>query len=240
MIAAIMQPYLFPYIGYFQLMHAVDTFVIYDDVQYSKNGWVNRNLVRKSGGAAWLTLPVRKMHLGSLINQRHYALDGPAIDDAKRLVDSAYRDAPAFDATREMLDRLWDYDDDNVAAFNAHALTALAGRLGLRCRFLVSSAIAKDPALRSEARVVDICRRLGATHYVNAIGGVGLYHADPFASAGIGLSFLQTSMPMTELAEGALHLSIIDLLMHAGIAGAAEAMARYELIEPPDTAARPA
>jgi hypothetical protein len=240
MIAAIMQPYLFPYIGYFQLMHAVDTFVLYDDVQYSKNGWINRNLVRQNGAPAWLTLPVRKMHLGSLINERRYALDGTAIDDAKRLVDAAYRKAPAFDATREMLDRLWDHGDDNVARFNANALTALTRQLGLRCRLLVSSAIPKDPALKAEARVVDICRRIGATRYINAIGGIDLYHADAFAGAGIELSFLKTSMPMTELAGGTLHLSIIDLLMHSGIAGTADAMTRYKLIEPRKPAAQPA
>ena len=233
MIAAIMQPYLFPYVGYFQLMHAVDTFVFYDDVQYSKHGWINRNLIRKDDAAAWLTLRVRKMHLGSLINERHYALDGATLDGAKRLVDSAYADAPAFDATRAMLERVWEHGDDNVAGFNANALTTIAETLGLGCRFLVSSDIAADPALRSEARVMEICRRLGATHYVNAIGGVGLYHAEHFADAGIELSFLKTSVPMSDLKEGALHLSIIDMLMHAGVSGTGTAMPRYELIAPP-------
>jgi hypothetical protein len=225
-----MQPYLFPYIGYFQLMHAADVFVLYDDVQYSKNGWVNRNRIRHNDRAAWLTLPVRKMHLGSLINERHYALDGAIVADLKRLVDSAYADAPSFDSVRALLDAVWNHDSDNVAAFNARALGMLAEHLGLRCRFVVSSEIDKDPALRSEARVIDICRRIGATHYVNAIGGIELYHTASFADADIELSFLRTSVPMTELSDGAAHLSIIDTLMNAGSAGCGDAMSRYELL----------
>jgi hypothetical protein len=79
MIVAILQPYFFPYIGYFQLMQAVDVFVIYDDAQYMKGGWINRNRIRCSGKSTWLTLPVRRDSRELSINQREYLLaDGDA------------------------------------------------------------------------------------------------------------------------------------------------------------------
>ena len=95
--AAIMQPYFFPYIGYFQLMHAVDVFVIYDDVQYMKGGWINRNLIRSGGTAKWLTLPVCRDHLELRINQRQYRPGTEDVHAAKRRLRESYQRQPAYD-----------------------------------------------------------------------------------------------------------------------------------------------
>lgn len=237
MIAAIMQPYFFPYLGYFQLMHSVDVFVIYDDVQYSKNGWTNRNRIRRGESAAWLTLPVHKAPLASLISERRYVLEGDGVAGVKRLVDESYGAAAAYAEVMPALAALLDFDDANVAAFNANALTSLARRLGARCRFVLSSEIEKEPGLRSQERVIDICRRVGASDYVNSIGGTTLYDAAAFASAGVRLSFLRTTLAQERLGEGPSYLSVIDSLMMYGFENCRERMRQCELLDPAAAAA---
>jgi hypothetical protein len=213
MIAAIMQPYFFPYIGYFQLIAQADTFVFYDDVQYMKGGWINRNRIRRDGVPCWLTLPVQAGRLSDMIMQRSYR--GPQdTETILRQVSQAYRKAPQFERIFPLIQAIMAFEDANVAAFNINLLTRIAGHLGLRTRLLRSSGIPKDESLTGQDRVIDICRRLGATHYVNAIGGRDLYHQDAFANAGMKLSFLQSNAEPLPGGEAAPYLSVIDTLMN--------------------------
>lgn len=230
MIVAIMQPYFFPYIGYFQLMRAVDTFVVFDDVQYIERGWVNRNRIRSSGTATWLTLPVHKASRQLPINQRHYQLaDGSAVRRIEQRLQASYAKAPCRAEAVPVISAVLGCDDDNVAAFNANLLEVLADRLGIGCRFLVSSRIDKPKGLKGQAKVIDLCRRIGASHYINPIGGLPLYDAATFDAAGLRLSFLRTTATPATLADGPQHLSIIDGLMHTGFAGCRAQLGHYEL-----------
>jgi hypothetical protein len=233
-IAAIMQPYFFPYIGYFQLMKAVDVFVFYDDVQYMKGGWINRNRILADGEPAWLTLPVRRASVTLPINQRHYLLDGEEISTIKQRLRTSYEKAPFYAQTFPLLSELLDFDDSNVAFFNMHLLIALAGELDINCRFVKSSELDKTPHLKGQEKVLDVCRRLGVTQYVNSIGGFDLYDPQAFAEAGMELSFLHARA--TDYAQaGQAHvpfLSIIDVLMFKSFEGTKPLLREYDAIAP--------
>jgi hypothetical protein len=229
-IVALMQPYFFPYIGYIQLMHAVDLFIVYDDVQYMKGGWINRNLIRIDGGPAWLTLPVHRDSLLLPINERRYVLDGGTRDSVRQRLRLSYGSAAHYDGVAPIIDGLLSFDDDNIARFNTNLLTELARALGLRCRIALSSAIAKPAGLKGEARVVDLCQRTGAMRYINPIGGMSLYNPAHFDETGIELKFLRTLVSPVQLDHEASHLSIIDTLMHHGVEGTKSLLTSCQLV----------
>jgi hypothetical protein len=216
MILAIMQPYYFPYIGYFQLMAACDEFVIYDDVQYSKGGWANRNRILHDHKVAWLTLPVGNAPLGSSYREKTYLL-GPAQRRSHLArIAAAYRKAPMFDAVYPLVESLMAFEDDRVAGFNAHLVSSLAGLLGLQCRLHLGSDFDNPSGERGQQRILQLCKRLGADTYLNAIGGTALYQEPDFTSAGISLRFLRpVARPYPQAArEFSPFLSILDVLMH--------------------------
>lgn len=234
MIAAIMQPYFFPYIGYFQLMNAVDIFILYDDAQYMKGGWINRNRILVNRAPAWLTLPVRSASLKLPINQRHYLLAPDVTDAIKMRLQTCYLKAPAYDAVYPFLCDLFDYADSNVAAFNANLLIALARKLGVTCRFLSSSSMDNCTDLKGQAKVIDLCRRIGADHYINPIGGLKLYDDAAFSEEGIQLHFLQANPSHYAQfgAEPLPFLSIIDVLMFNSIEQTRTMLDDYRLVTP--------
>ncbi len=214
-------------------MHAADVFVFYDDVQYINRGWVNRNQISINETPAWLTLPVHKADRSLPINLRQYALE-EAIVPIKRKLQVSYAKSSAFEEIYPFICGLLDFGDPNVAIFNANLLTATARKLGLKCKFMTSSEIEKPVDLHGEAKIVDICSRLGTSQYLNAIGGENLYNAANFEEHGIQLSFLETRIPPTTMASGATHLSIIHLLMTNGFKGTQRLLDEYEIIYPPD------
>jgi hypothetical protein len=228
MMTAIMQPYFFPYIGYFQLMDAVDLFIIYDDAQFMKGGWIHRNRILVGGNAAWWTYPLKHDHYTLSIHQRHYQ-DAPAVRD--RLfaqVANAYRKAPHYRHVAAWLHDIWP-GTDNVAAFNAAILAETAQALAIRCKFARASAISSSDA-RGEERVLQLCEAVGTSTYVNAIGGVDLYHRDHFLRRGIGLEFLVPAVP-TYPQFGAAPvpaLSILDMLMFRGFNETAAAVREHD------------
>ena len=193
MIAAIMQPYFFPYIGYFQLMRAVDVFIFHDDVQYIKAGWVNRNRILLNGEASWLTLPVCKGASSLAINQRHYLRDDKASDSIGKRLQGCYAKAPEYAEVHQFISDLLAFPDSNVAAFNASSLVAVARRLGICCEFTSASHIDVPRHSKGQDKVIELCRRLGVDRYINPIGGLALYDSAAFAEAGVDLSFLQAN-----------------------------------------------
>lgn len=235
---AIMQPYLFPYIGYFQLIHAVDTFVIYDDVQYSKGGWINRNRIRLDGAAHWLTFPVQRASYRCAINERHYALDASARTALMRKLEAAYGESRARGEAMPVVEEVMEFTDGNVARFNANALRVLAGKLGLERTFIFCSDIGPPAGLKGEDRVVQLCHQLDASRYINAIGGLSLYDPDRFRAEGIELSFVSTTVEPVRLNNGSHQLSILDHMFHKGLAGTSALMTDYRLMTPGSDDAR--
>ena len=213
---ALMQPYFLPYIGYFQLIAAVDTYVVYDDVQFIKNGWINRNRILLNSAAAWITLPVERGHLQDNINQRRFVSYQQACEKVINQIDAAYRKAPFFREVKPLVKSLLNLEGDNVADTLRRQLEQLSWHIGLSTRFLNSADLAKqDAGLNGQERVIEICRAMKAREYYNAIGGVTLYDPSSFAQSEITLRFLQPRHQVYKQFDNSFvpHLSIIDVMM---------------------------
>jgi hypothetical protein len=212
---AIMQPYFFPYIGYFQLIAASDVFVLHDDVQYIKGGWVNRNRILLNGEDRMITLPVQKGAYDLPINARSYVLGNQPYKDIINLIKQAYFKAPFFQQVLPLFNDILMCTDKNVARFNENLIRRISDYLGIKSKIVVSSDMEKNNSLAGEPRVLEICQRLGATDYTNPIGGTALYHHEAFNKKGIALHFLEAQNVRYQQRGDAWlpFLSIIDVMM---------------------------
>jgi hypothetical protein len=212
MIVSMMQPYFFPYIGYFQLIAQSDIFVFRDEVQYIKGGWINRNrILDRLGREIWFALPVVAASHRLAINQRSYTLETKNLRHLLGQIESAYKRAVNFDEVFAFVRNILEFGDANVAAFNINLLERVAARLGITTRFVRASDLPDVAGLRSQARVIDICHRVGASRYVNPIAGAELYDARTFERNGLQLGFLE---PALEPRSGLYpYLSILHSMM---------------------------
>jgi len=232
----IMQPYLFPYIGYFQLINAVDEFVIYDDVQYIKNGWINRNTLLNGGKnpeSTQFTFSVMHDSYERKINERYYSASFPI--ESKRFLKKlyyTYHTAPYYEKVITLIQEIFESDERSVSLFNANALKAVAQYLGLKTHFLFSSSLDIPHDLKSQNRVLWICHNLSAQKYINAIGGQSLYSKNDFENEGIELNFIQSrDIKYPQFCEIYVpNLSIIDVLMFQSPAEINILLNNYHLI----------
>ncbi len=189
----LMQPYFLPYIGYFQLINAVDTFIIHDDVQWIKNGWINRNRILVNGEDRFMTLPLLKDSSLLNINQRFLAAD---INSQKnkllRQIQESYRKAPYFDAAFALFNRCMSCEEQNISMFVTHAIREYCTYLSIRTPIIFSSSLQKNNSLKAQERVIEINRVLGSENYINPSGGAALYDRVAFSRANINLQFLRT------------------------------------------------
>jgi hypothetical protein len=185
----IMQPYFLPYIGYFQLIGAVDRFVLYDNIKYTKKGWINRNRFLRGGRDEVLTIPLQAGSDALQICDREVA---PDFDRAKLLnrLAAAYRKAPQFDPAFALIERVVNFPERNLFAFLEHSIRRVCDYLGIATPLVPSSSLGIDHSLPGERRVLALCEHEKAGTYVNAIGGRGLYARETFAERGIDLRFL--------------------------------------------------
>ncbi|MBK1703375.1 WbqC family protein [Halochromatium glycolicum] len=230
---AIMQPYLFPYLGYLQLIHAVDTFVFYDDVTYINRGWVNRNRLLVNG-APWLfTLPLANASQNVLIKDLRVA-DGISTWRRKWLktLAHAYGKAPYRAEASELIAPLVHNPSPWLIDWLDGSLRALATALGLATRFKRASDTPQLTAANAQARILARCQHEGATLYINPINGQTLYRAEAFAAQCIELRFLQSHAPAYRQQSNTFepNLSVIDALMCVGIQGTQATLPHYEFI----------
>lgn len=232
---AIMQPYFFPYIGYFQLIAASDVFVLHDDVQYIKAGWVNRNRILLNGESCMITFPVQKDAHELPINARRYVDDKRTRKDIINLIKQAYAKAPCYRQVFPMLEELMMFEDNNVARFNENLIRRIAEFLGLSCKIINSSDMEKDNSLAGEPRVLEICKRLDATDYTNPIGGTELYRQETFHQHGITLRFLEAQNERYDQCSNVWEpfLSIIDVLMCNSNENTHQLLSKYQLYASP-------
>lgn len=228
-----MQPYFCPYIGYFQLISSVDRFVIYDNVQYSKKGWFNRNRYLHNGQATLFTIPLRKESDFLDVRERHLA-DHSLKVRTKILsrISHSYRNAPYFAEAMGLVEQVFLCQEENLFDFIYHSVVALCQVLGIETEILVSSTIDVPDGLRGQDRVIAINKALGADTYINAIGGQSLYERQAFAEQGIELRF-QRSMPIEYPQFDAPFvpwLSIVDVMMFNDKHAIHGYLERYELL----------
>ena len=229
-----MQPYFFPYLGYFQLISASDVFVLHDDVQYITGGWINRNRILLNGEERMITFPVQKAAYALPINARKYVSDDQDIKHIVNQVKQAYAKAPCYQQVFPMFEELMSHEGRNVARFNENLIRRICEFIGIRTNIITSSGLNKDDNLRAQARVLDICRIVGATDYTNPIGGTKLYHQEAFQSSGITLRFLATQEERyTQHGDKWIpFLSIIDVLMFNPVQEVQRLLTKYRLLSP--------
>ena len=211
-----MQPYFFPYIGYFQLMNAVDEFVVYDNIEFSKKGWVHRNRILVNGESAYITIPLKKD--SDYLDIRDRYLADVWIQERKKMlnrINESYRKSPCFDLVFPVVEKTILSEELNLFRFLLNSLTTIKDHLGISTKLTVSSDIPIDHDLRAEKRVIATCRERKARMYINPIGGVGLYNKEEFKNNGLELIYLKTSdLSYSQFKnEFVPSLSIIDLMM---------------------------
>lgn len=229
---AIMQPYFFPYIGYFQLIAAVDVFVVYDNIKYTKKGWINRNRMLQNGKDVMFSLPLKNNSDSLDIFERELATDF----NRNKLLNQfkgAYRRAPFFEQTFPLIESIVRYEDNNLFRFLHNSIAATCIYLGIDTQIRISSGIAIDHSLKNQDKVLALCEALGANSYVNAIGGMELYSKETFTNKGIELKFIKSKpFEYAQLCgEFVPWLSIIDVMMFNSVTKIKECLNNnFELI----------
>ena len=209
---AIMQPYLFPYLGYFQLIRAVDVFIIYDDVNYTNRGWINRNNILVQNKSRRFTMELEGASQNKLINEIGV---GGRNDKLLKTIQLNYSKAPYFRRAFPVIESILNQEEKNLARFLSHQLKQICDYFGFSPCWIISSDLEKDVNLRAQDKILAICEKLGGTHYVNMPGGKGLYDRQSFQAKGIKLSFIQPlPMKYSQFRKEFLpNLSIIDVMM---------------------------
>ena len=209
-----MQPYFFPYIGYFQLIAAADLFIVYDNIKYTKKGWINRNRMLQNGKDVMFSLPMKSNSDYLDVCERELAAD---FNREKLLnqIKCAYQRAPYFVQNFKLIEQIVQYEDTNLFSFLHNSIVKTSKHLGITTEIKISSEIAIDHNLKNQDKVLALCLAVGASTYVNASGGMALYSKETFREEGIELTFIQ-SKPLEYPQFGGAFvpwLSIIDVMM---------------------------
>ena len=225
---AIMQPYFFPYIGYYQLIKVVDSFVVYDDVNYIKQGWINRNKILVKDQFYTITLSLLKSSSNKLINEIYIS------DCQRKIVKTIYQSyckAPHFLSVYPLIENIFSQDERLLSRFLIYSLRQICDYLDIRVQWHISSDLKKDKALRGQEKVLAICEELKAHCYINAPSGRLLYDKSAFLERDINLSFIQPKPSSYKQfgTEFVPNLSIIDVMMFNDRQSCAAMLEAYEL-----------
>ncbi len=226
-----MQPYFFPYIGYWQLINAVDKYVIADDVNYIKGGWIHRNRILNHDHIQYLGLHISHASQNCLIYEVEIFPDPNHFRDMIRTIEWQYKRAPYFDTVFPKICAMINYEEKNLARYLEHQIKSISSYLGIETEFLICSEIPHNRQLKCQERVIDSCQVLGATEYINAVGGQLLYSRNDFAECGIDLKFLQTEDIRYHQFNDpfAPNLSIIDVFMFNSKEEVQQMLEQYQL-----------
>lgn len=211
----IMQPYFFPYIGYWQLINLVDVYVIYDDVNFIKKGWINRNRILCNGKDLMINILLNKVSQNKLINEIYLVDDIIWKNKLLKTIENNYKKAPYFSHVMPLITEIILNKENNLALYLFYSLVTISTYIGIKTKFLLSSHIDKNNSLKGENKILEICKILNTDTYINAIGGMELYSFDNFINNGINLAFIKTNEITYKQfnKEFVPNLSIIDVMM---------------------------
>jgi len=229
----IMQPYFLPYIGYFQLIQSVDRFIVYDNIQYTKKGWINRNRFLQNGKDIMFSVPLKKDSDFLDVKDREISADFKK-DKLINQLREAYSRAPYFPRTFPLVDQVVRYEESNLFRFIHNSIVRTCEYLGIDTEIVISSNVSIDHSLKNQDKVLALCEAAGATTYVNAIGGTELYSKEIFQEKGIELKFIQSkSFEYPQFGNAFVPwLSIIDVMMFNTLDAIKKCLSsNYELIE---------
>jgi len=226
---AIMQPYLFPYIGYFQLINAVDEFVIYDDVNFIKQGWITRNNILVDKKKYNFILQVERASSFKKINEIIIWKNNSKLI---KTIQQEYKKAPYFNVVYPILQEILLSNETNLSKFLIASLRKITDYLQINTVFRISSEIKKNDELKGQDKVIAICQQLKATNYINAIGGQELYDKVSFSRHEIELSFIKSEPIQYAQFDNDFipWLSIIDVIMFNSVEETKLLLHKYELV----------
>ena len=230
---AIMQPYFVPYIGYFQLINSVDRFVIYDNIKYTKKGWINRNRILVNTKDEYISLPLRKDSDYLFVNQR-FLSDNFEKDKLKILhkIKECYKKSPNYEEALYLVEEIFSFNGTNLFDFIYNSIKIICNYLEIKTEIIVSSTIDINHNLKSEEKVLAICKELKSSVYINPIGGINLYNKSNFIDRGVELLFLKSDELKYNQFENEFvtWLSIIDVLMFNNCINIKKILNKYKLL----------
>lgn len=233
---AIMQPYFMPYLGYFQLINAVDTFVIYDDVNYIKRGFINRNNILMNGEKIYFNIDVSKVSQNKLINEHYIIISTEDIEKKLITLKTSYKKAINYENINTLIEKILNNSEKNLAYFLKNSIEDICDYLDIDTKLILSSSLEKNNSLKGQNKILSICQNLNVDSYINALGGQELYCFNEFEKYNINLSFINMDKIVYKQFENKFtpNLSIIDVLMFNSKEEVKKMLNQYTLIKKGD------
>ena len=231
---AVMQPYFLPYIGYFQLMHAVDKFVVYDNIEFTKKGWMNRNRILVNGEPQYFTVNLEKGSDYAMVNER--SVSPVFVKERRKIlakIEANYRKAPFYEETFPLIEECMECSEENLFDFIYASIVKVNRHLGIETELIVSSQLPIDHSLKNKYKLWALSDHLDLRDYINPIGGMELYGKEEFAEHGLNLTFHQANLgayPQVGANDFSPALSIIDMLMNLGKEGTQQQLEEFSLV----------
>jgi len=248
----VMQPYFFPYLGYFHVIVAVDEFVIIDQYEYSHKSWMSRNRILGNTKKGWVYIRPRLEKPSGrdyLIEEVNISKDSLWRKKLIKTLGQTYSKAPYFDEMYAFFKDLINFKPDTLSEFSFHAIFNIAQLLQIKTKISLNtpefkilenelddylqSYQAKNPNInKKQARVLEQCRRKNATHYVNTVAGNHLFSKEMMREFGVHLHFVSSRnivYPQIVNNDFIPNLSIIDVLMHNGVEGTRKLLSKYDI-----------
>ncbi|WP_321280959.1 WbqC family protein [Marinifilum fragile] len=213
---AIIQPYVFPYLGYFQLLYSVENVVFYDDVNFIKRGWINRNKILVNGKEFMFTIPLQKASQNKLINEIGLVENQLFIQKFRQQLRSAYKKAPYYAEVNDVIESVFVGEYSNIGDLAIVSILAICRYMNMDLNWMKSSEEFCETKGQAKAdRLISVSKMLACDTYINPVGGKTLYHKDYFAKHGIDLGFIESGKVKYKQFENDFvpYLSIIDILM---------------------------
>jgi hypothetical protein len=232
MTIAIMQPYIFPYIGYFQLINAVDKFIIYDDVNFINKGFINRNRILVGGQPHLFTIPLRDASQNKLIYEVELSVTEPWRKKLLKTIQQSYLKAPHFQVVFPIIEEILLHDCSHISELATFGIQKICSYMGIQTEIVKTSRVYHNGHLKASDRILDICKQNNAQGYINPIGGMELYDKQVFEAESIHLKFIKSkeSAYTQYKNEFVPWLSIIDILMFVDKENLGNLLTEYELI----------
>ena len=228
-----MQPYFMPYMGYFQLISSVDEFIIYDNIQYTKKGWINRNRISVNGKDQFITIPIKKDSDYLDVSERMISDNwGKEKYKILNIIKSFYGKAPNFKEAYGVIEDCLNIEEENLFNFIYETILIINNFLDIKTKIIISSDIDIDHNLRSKNKVIEICKNRDAEIYVNSIGGISLYDKEEFKDNGIILNFIKSNPIKYQQSNSEFipWLSIVDVMMFNSKEKIKEYLKEYTLV----------
>ncbi|MBB1429361.1 WbqC family protein [Pseudoalteromonas sp. SG43-4] len=227
---AVMQPYLFPYLGYYQLVNAVDTFIFYDDVTYIKNGYINRNNILVNGQAQRFTVPVPGASSNILIKDLNFDAN---VKKTLKTISQNYAKAPYFNEVYLIIEKILTSTERQVHTLCSNSITSVFSYLGIKNKqFKFSSELEYSRDSAAADKLIAMAGLLNSKHYINSPGGKDLYSKEYFSDKGVNLSFIKMQSVIYDQGKSEFvpYLSMIDVLMWNSKEQVIELLTKYKLV----------